>query len=73
MQYTENFFTCKIENFIGFLKIGIPCIPQFCYIKMGFKGVYITQTCFPHEGQGKCKTNVPDMGHGCPTKHMTEF
>ena len=21
-------------------------IPQFCYIKVGFKGVYITRTCF---------------------------
>ena len=30
-------------------KIGIPCIPQFCYIKVGFKGVYITWTCFPDE------------------------
>ena len=24
-----------------------PCIPQFCYIKVGFKGVYISRTCFP--------------------------
>ena len=24
-----------------------PCIPQFCYIKMGYKGEYITQTCYP--------------------------
>ena len=23
-----------------------PCIPQFCYIKVGYKGVYITRTCF---------------------------
>ena len=28
-------------------KIGIPCIPQFFYIKVGFKGVYIARTCFP--------------------------
>ena len=28
-------------------KIGIPLIPQFCYIKVGFEGVYITRTCFP--------------------------
>ena len=27
-------------------KIGIPCIPQFFYIKVGFKGVYISRTCF---------------------------
>ena len=27
-------------------KIGIPTIPQFCYIKVGFKGVCITRTCF---------------------------
>ena len=24
-----------------------PCIPQFYCIKVGFKGVYITRTCFP--------------------------
>ena len=37
-------------------KIGIPLhtpvllyIPQFCYIKVGYKGVYIAQTCFPDE------------------------
>ena len=24
-----------------------PCKPQFCYIKVGFKGVNITWTCFP--------------------------
>ena len=24
-----------------------PCKPQFCYIKVGFKGVNITRTCFP--------------------------
>ena len=28
-------------------KIGIPCIPQFCKIKVGFKGVYFYWTCFP--------------------------
>ena len=27
-------------------KIGIPRIPQFCYIKVGFKGGYISRTCF---------------------------
>ena len=26
-----------------------PCIPQFCYIKVGFKGVHITRTCFPDD------------------------
>ena len=25
----------------------VQCIPQFFYIKAGFKGVYITRTCFP--------------------------
>ena len=25
-----------------------PCIPQFYYIKVGFKGVYIALTCFPN-------------------------
>ena len=27
-------------------KIGIPLEPQFYYIKVGFKGVNITRTCF---------------------------
>ena len=27
-------------------KYVYPCIPQVCYIKVGFKGVYITKTCF---------------------------
>ena len=27
-----------------------PAHPSFCYIKVGFKGVYITRTCF-HNGQ----------------------
>ena len=28
-------------------KYVYPCIPQFCCIKVGYKGVYITWTCFP--------------------------
>ena len=28
-------------------KIGIPLHTQFSYIKVGFKGVYITRKCFP--------------------------
>ena len=24
-----------------------PCIPQFCYIAVGFKGVFIARTSFP--------------------------
>ena len=32
-------------------KIGIPCKPQFFYIKVGFKGVNIARTCFRDEGQ----------------------
>ena len=27
-----------------------PAYP-FCYIKVGFKGVYITRTCFPDDGR----------------------
>ena len=29
-------------------KIGIPLHTQFCYIKVEFKGVYITWICFPN-------------------------
>ena len=27
-----------------------PCIPQFCYIKVGYKGVYITRICYLDAG-----------------------
>ena len=54
MQYTENFLDVKMKNFDIFLsfgakirKIGIPRIAQFFRIKVGFKGVYISRTCFP--------------------------
>ena len=33
-------------------KMVYPCKPQFCYITMGFKGVYISRTCFPDAFQG---------------------
>ena len=39
-KYPQSMFWSKNK------KICIPCIPQFCYIKVGFKGVYITGTCF---------------------------
>ena len=26
-----------------------PAYPRYCYIKVGFKGVYITRTCFPDD------------------------
>ena len=29
-----------------------PCIPQFFYVKVGFKGVYIARTCFPDANIG---------------------
>ena len=89
MQYTENIFGCKNENFHWknfdiFLIFAqnidcgytlepprrggsneypqsmfwsknkknryTPHIPQFFYIKVGFKGVYISRTCFPDDG-----------------------
>ena len=31
-------------------KLLYPCIPQFCYIEMGFNGVYMSWTCFPGVG-----------------------
>ena len=40
-EYPQSMFWSKKEKQV------YHCIPQFCYIKVGFKGVYITQTCFP--------------------------
>ena len=39
-EYPQSMFWSKIR------KIGIPCIPQFYYIKVGFEGVYFARTCF---------------------------
>ena len=42
-EYPQSMFWNKNK------KICIPPIPQFCCIKVGFKGVYITRTCFHDE------------------------
>ena len=64
MQYTEIFKVVKNENFsrmffFFFLYFSYfcskhrlwvhPCIPQFYYIKVGYKGVYISRICFPDD------------------------
>ena len=38
--YPQSIFLSKNKNIY-------PYIPQFCYTKVGFKGLYITRTCFP--------------------------
>ena len=40
-EYPQSMFWSKNKK-----KYVYPCIPQCCYIKVGFKGVYITRTCF---------------------------
>ena len=62
MQNREIFKVVKYENFQNFFLIfaqNIDCgctlepprpkigIPQFYYIKVGYKGVFISRTCFP--------------------------
>ena len=44
-------FGAKIRN------IGISRIPQFFYIKVGFKGVYISRTCFPDVNPNETTTS----------------
>ena len=41
-EYPQSMFWSKHKK-----KNVYPCKPQFCYIKVGCKGVYITRTCFP--------------------------
>ena len=43
-EYPQSMFWSKNTK-----KKVYPCIPQFYCIKVGFKGVYITRTCFPDE------------------------
>ena len=39
--YPQSMFGFKIK------KIEFHYIPHFCYIKVGFKWVYITRKCYP--------------------------
>ena len=45
-----TFFLCLLQNIdCGYTLEPprvYPCIPQFCYIKVGFKGIFIARTCF---------------------------
>ena len=41
MQYTAIFHGSKNKKIMN-----IPCKPQFYYIKVGFKGVYIARACY---------------------------
>ena len=43
----QRFFYLEKLRIFKIRKIGIPYIPQFNYIKVGFKGVFIARTCFP--------------------------
>ena len=38
-----------------------PCKPQFYYIKVGCKGVFITRTCFRGENQGGCMSCMSNI------------
>ena len=40
-EYPQSMFRNKNKKKI------YSCLPQFWYIKVGFKGVHITRTCFP--------------------------
>ena len=37
-----------------------PCKPQFYYIKVGCKGVFITQTCFRDESDPRFAPSIPE-------------
>ena len=44
-EYPQSMFWSKIRK----MDIRYPCIPQVYYIKVGYKGVYITRTCYPDD------------------------
>ena len=48
-EYPQSMFWSKNKK-----KYVYPCKPQFYYIKVGCKGVYITWTCFHDEMYKKC-------------------
>ena len=41
-MYPQSMFWIK-----NMTKFVYPCRIQFYYIKVGFKGIYISRTCFP--------------------------
>ena len=48
-EYPQSMFWSKIY----------PCEPHFYYIKVGFKGVYLSRTCFPDVFQRR----IPYLSH----------
>ena len=52
MQYIDEAVLTSTHNLCFRAKIRknvYPCKPQFYFIKVGCKGVYITRTCYPDE------------------------
>ena len=43
---SNEFQQCIFVGIIRKKKVD-PCIPQFCHIKVGFKGVYNSRICYP--------------------------
>ena len=43
-------------------KIVIPCKPQFHYIQVGYKGVYISWTCFLDVSFNKFEERIASLG-----------
>ena len=61
----------KIDTGIPlFKKIGIPL---FSYIKVGFKGVYKTQTCYPDEKMSGCIPMADHLIIGIPSQVQKSF
>ena len=51
-MYTQSIFWSKNKKNV------YPSIPPFCYIKMGFKGVYVSRTCFPMKWEQNCQCHL---------------
>ena len=62
---THNlYFGAKIRK-----KYVYSCLPQFSYIKVGFKGVYTSRTCFPGEASMKNRIcNIKRLWNGILTR-----
>ena len=46
-EYPQSMFWSKNKK----NRYTLTCIPQFYYMKVGFKGVFITRTCFPGDNE----------------------
>ena len=71
--YPQSMFWSKKEK-----NRYTPAYPQFYYIKVGFKGIFIARTCFPDVSYSKlskitCRAIHTSRQYGCMNNYRCHF